>query len=476
MEDGWRPCAGRAQSCHPFTTSRFRGTEARRYQRREHSTAEVALYTAPLQSSRELLAILAIAPSYISNLRNCSMASLQSVGLFLLSREWFSLSNRPGGHTLGAMQFLVSRATAHERQPMKLRAQVPAPAVDEERVSHGDLVDPQEAERDYPAGCRGPGAARHFAHLTCPFRHLVAADRRDVGVHAQAEEFASHLSHVGPARHDLLADIAPFRETQGEIRRDLQGERVLPHLHAEPRRAGLDAQDLERVTPDGRHVPPRERVPEFAEARSGRPDRKAEFPEPPDPAYVALVRLVDREGHEGVLRKRTRICRQHTRDEIACGWPVHLDVPGRSEVVELDVVANPRLLHEPKNRVLLRRLDVEDERVRERVDAQVPEPPALLIQEEGIRRHPRCEDLQVGGDESVEERDPLGPREPALRAVAPIDHPGPPTDRAGLFLDRAVTGRDQPARLRAEDRTFEIVVRPQPEFLHRRSHDGIRSI
>src|SRR2546427_165327 len=122
------------------------------------------------------------------------MASLQSVGLFLLSREWFSLSNRPGGHTLGAMQFLVSRATAHERQPMKLRAQVPAPAVDEERVSHGDLVDPQEAERDYPAGCRGPGAARHFAHLTCPFRHLVAADRRDVGVHAQAEEIAKPSS------------------------------------------------------------------------------------------------------------------------------------------------------------------------------------------------------------------------------------------------------------------------------------------
>src|SRR2546425_11180118 len=126
------------------------------------------------------------------------------------------------------MQFLVSRATAHERQPMKLRAQVPAPAVDEERVFRGDLVDPQEAERDYPAGCRGPGAARHFAHFSCPLRHLVATDRRDVRVHAQAEEFASHLAHVGPARHDLLADIAPFRETQGEVRRDLQGERVLP--------------------------------------------------------------------------------------------------------------------------------------------------------------------------------------------------------------------------------------------------------
>src|SRR2546422_11633507 len=128
MEDGWRPCAGRAQSCHPFTTSRFRGTEARRYQRREHSTAEVALYTAPLQSSRELLAILGIAPSYISNLRNCSMASLQSVGLFLLGRGWFSLQIVRGGHTLGAIQLLISRATANERQRADMSTQAPAAA------------------------------------------------------------------------------------------------------------------------------------------------------------------------------------------------------------------------------------------------------------------------------------------------------------------------------------------------------------
>ena len=122
------------------------------------------------------------------------------------------------------------------------------------------------------------------------------------------------------------------------------------------------------------------------------------------------------------------------------------------------------------------RLDVEDEGVREGVHAQVPEHPALLVQEERIRRHAGREDLQVGGHESVEERNTLRTGEPKLRAVAPIDHPRPPADRADLFLDRAIAGRDQPARLRAEDRTFEIVVRPQPEFLHRRSHDGLRSI
>src|SRR5713101_4094782 len=114
-------------------------------------------------------------------------------------------------------------------------------------------------------------------------------DRRDVGVDAKTEQLAPHLAHVRPARDDLLADVAPFREAQGEIRCDLEGERVLAHLRAEPRLARLDPKDLGRVAPDRRHVPPRERVPEITEARSGGPDGEAEFPQPADPAHMAFM-------------------------------------------------------------------------------------------------------------------------------------------------------------------------------------------
>src|SRR5216117_3009465 len=123
---------------------------------------------------------------------------------------------------------------------MELSPQVPAAAIDEERILRGDLVKPQESERDHPPGRRGPGAARHLADLAGPFRDLVAVDRRDVRVHAQAEQLAAHLAYVRSARHDFLADVASLREAQGKVWCDFQRERVFAHLHTESRRAYLD--------------------------------------------------------------------------------------------------------------------------------------------------------------------------------------------------------------------------------------------
>src|SRR5438093_980550 len=194
-----------------------------------------------------------------------------------------------------------SCAAANERQWMRLCPQIPAAAVDEQHVLRRDLFRPEKRDRDYPAGRWGPRAARHLANLAGPFRDLVAVNRRDIGVDSQAEELAAHLAHVRPARHDLLPDVASLGEAEGEVRRDLESERVFPRLHAEPRGAGFDPKDLERVAADRRHVPSRERVPYLLEARSRRPDRVADFPEPAHPADVAFVMLVDGKGEERVL-------------------------------------------------------------------------------------------------------------------------------------------------------------------------------
>src|SRR5439155_8307971 len=123
-------------------------------------------------------------------------------------------------------------------------------------------------------------------------------------------------------------------------------------------------------------------------------------------------------------------------EEIPRSRPVHLDVSAGAEVVELDIIADTRLLEDRHDRVLLRRLDVQDERVREGVDPKVPEHAALLVEQEGVRGRPRREDLQVRRHDAVEERYPLGAREPDLRTVAPVDHPGARPDRADPRVER----------------------------------------
>src|SRR3989442_8266668 len=88
-----------------------------------------------------------------------------------------------------------SRAAANERQWMRLCPQIPAAAVDEQRVFRGDIFGPEERDRDHPAGRRGPGSARDLADFSGSLRDLVAVDRRDVGVDSQTEELAAHLAH-----------------------------------------------------------------------------------------------------------------------------------------------------------------------------------------------------------------------------------------------------------------------------------------
>src|SRR5436309_9023692 len=254
----------------------------------------------------------------------------------------------------------ASRGASNERKRTKTGSERPAASVDEQRVFRGDLVRPEKRDRDHPAGRRGPSAARYLADFVGPFRDLVPMDRWDVGVDSQAEHLAAHLADVRSAGHDLLPDVAPFREAQCEVRRDLEGERVFPHFHAEPRGGGFDPKDLERIAADWSHVPARERVPDFLETRSRRPYRVADFPEPAHPAHVALVMLVDGKGQERILRKGPRVHRQYAGDEVRRRGPVHFDVSAGSEVVELDIVADPGLLEDRHDRVLLRRLDVED--------------------------------------------------------------------------------------------------------------------
>src|SRR3989449_6266798 len=254
----------------------------------------------------------------------------------------------------------ASRGASNERKRTKTGSERPAASVDEQRVFRGDLVRPEKRERDHPTGRRRPGTARHLPDVSGSFRDLVAMDRRHVGVDSQAEQLAAHLADVRSAGHDLLPDVTPFREAQRVIRRDLEGERVFPYLHAEPRGAGFDPKDLERIAADWGHVPPREGVPDFPQTQSGGPDRVAEFPEPAYPADVSLVMFVDGKGQERVLRKCPCVHLQHAGDEIPRCGTVYLDVSAGAEVVELDIVADPGLLECRHHRVLLRRLDVED--------------------------------------------------------------------------------------------------------------------
>src|SRR5213594_1106960 len=271
-----------------------------------------------------------------------------------------------------------SYGASNERKRVELSSEVPPASVNEERVLRGNLVCPEKCDRDHPAGRWGPRAARHLANLSGPFRDLVAVNRRDIGVDSQAEELAAHLAHVRPARHDLLPDVASLREAEGESRSDLESDRIFAHLHAEPRGAGLDSKDLERVAADRRHAPSREGVPDFSQAGSGGPDRVAGFPQPAHPANVALVMLVDGKGEERVLSESPHVHGKDAGHEIPRGQPVHLDLSARAEVMELDIIADAGLFEDRQDRVLLRRLDVQDERVRERVDPKVPEHAALL--------------------------------------------------------------------------------------------------
>src|SRR2546428_450363 len=149
-------------------------------------------------------------------------------------------------------------------------------------------------------------------------------------------------------------------------------------------------------------------------------------------------------------------------ERIAGGAPLPPGGSPRSEVVEMDLIADPGLLEDRHDRVLLRRFDVQDQRVRERVNPKVPEHAALLVEQERVRGRPGREDLHVRRHDSVEERHTLRTREPDLRAVAPVDHPGLTPDRADLRVDRAVGRLDQPPRFGAEDRAFQIVVAPKP--------------
>src|SRR5438132_13902284 len=103
-------------------------------------------------------------------------------------------------------------------------------------------------------------------------------DRRLVAVHTQDEQLPTHLAHIGPARDDLLADVAPFRETEGGFRGHLEGERVLVHVRAESWDAGLDPQELQRVPPDGRDTRAGEFLPLLRKARVGGPNRVAGCP------------------------------------------------------------------------------------------------------------------------------------------------------------------------------------------------------
>src|SRR3989454_6775923 len=119
---------------------------------------------------------------------------------------------------------MASRTSANERQRVELGSEIPPTSVNEQRVFRGDLFRPKKGKRDHPPGRRRPGAARDLADFAGPFRDLVPVGWGDVGVDSQAEQLAAHLADVRSAGHDLLPDVAPFRETQCEVRSDLNGE------------------------------------------------------------------------------------------------------------------------------------------------------------------------------------------------------------------------------------------------------------
>src|SRR5437879_412583 len=126
---------------------------------------------------------------------------------------------------------------------MQSRAERPTAAIDEERVGRGHGIDPKKGEGDHPSDRRGPRGARHGADLLLPPRDGIASDRRHVPLNPEAEELPADLADVRPPSDRLLADVAPFRVADRRLRRDLEGERVLTHVRAEPRDARFRSEE-----------------------------------------------------------------------------------------------------------------------------------------------------------------------------------------------------------------------------------------
>src|SRR5437870_7470431 len=98
-------------------------------------------------------------------------------------------------------------------------------------------------------------------------------DRCQVAVRTQAEQLPTHLADIGPARDNLLTDVASFRESEGGFRGHFERERVLIHIRAESRDGGLDSKEPQRGAPEGRHTRAGESLPLLGEARGGPPKR-----------------------------------------------------------------------------------------------------------------------------------------------------------------------------------------------------------
>src|SRR5437870_12257224 len=204
-------------------------------------------------------------------------------------------------------------------------------------------------------------------------------DRCLVAVHTQAEQLPTYLAHIGPARDDLLTDVASFRETEGGFRGHLEGERVLVHVRAESRDACLDPQQLQRVAPDGRDPSTREFLPLIREARVGRPNRVAGCPGRLHAADVRRSIPALGQRQESVSRYSTDFDTEHGTDRRIRVRPEDLEVTGRSEVAELHVIAHTSLLENPKDAVFLRGLDVEDEGIGQRIRVKISEDAALRM-------------------------------------------------------------------------------------------------
>src|SRR6266480_4797814 len=176
-----------------------------------------------------------------------------------------------------------------------------------------DAVTPHR-KRNHTTEGRGPSGAGHKPHLASFVRHPIPMDRCQVAVHTQAEQLPTHLAHIGPARDDLLADVASFRETEGGFRGHLEGERVLVHVRAESRDASLDSKELQRVAPDGRHTRAGELPPLLRKARVGRPNRVAGCPGRLHPAYVRRSIATRCDRQESVSRYSTDFDTEHGTD------------------------------------------------------------------------------------------------------------------------------------------------------------------
>src|SRR5437867_3572647 len=162
---------------------------------------------------------------------------------------------------------------ADERQRGHTRGKLAAVAPDPHGRARRRVLAPDEAERDWAPQLERAHGARDPADFLTVRDDRRARPRDRLALEREPRQESVDVAAVAHADDDLLPDVAALGVRDERLERHLGQERRVIHVVAEPRRAGLHAQRLERGETDRLCARGEDRLPE----------RRAVFPAPEQP-------------------------------------------------------------------------------------------------------------------------------------------------------------------------------------------------